>query len=68
MLMPVCTWEYVIVQLKNRAYKLKLPENRNMVLTRLSFFYFSVNKGKKFYGARIHQKIEYGFKFKKDSI
>ena len=39
-----------------------------MVLTRLSFFYFSVNKRKKFYGARIDQKIEYGFKFKKDSI
>ena len=36
-----------------------------MVLTRLSFFYFSVNKRNKFYGAGIDQKIEYGFKFKK---
>ena len=39
-----------------------------MVLTRLSFFYFLVNKRKKFCGARIDQKIKYGFRFKKDSI
>ena len=39
-----------------------------MVLTRLSCFYFLVNERKKFYGARIDQKIEYGFRFKKDSI
>ena len=68
MLMPVCTWENVIAQLKNRALKLKLSEVWNMVLTRLSFSYFLVNRRKKFYGARIDQKIEYGFRFKKDSI
>ena len=39
-----------------------------MVLTRLSFFYFLVDKRKKFYGDRINQKIKYGFRFKKDSI
>ena len=66
--MPVCTWENVIAQLKNRALKLKLSEVWNMVLTRLSFSYFLVNRRKKFYGARIDQKIEYCFRFKKDSI
>ena len=39
-----------------------------MVLTRLSFFYFLVNKRNKFSGAMMDQKIEYGFRFKKDSI
>ena len=39
-----------------------------MVITRVSFFYFVVNKRKKFCGARIDQKIEYGFRFKKDYL
>ena len=39
-----------------------------MVLTWLTFFYFLVNKRNKFYGAMMDQKIEYDFRFKKDSI
>ena len=39
-----------------------------MVLTKLPFFYFLVNKRNKCYGAMMDQKIEYGFRFKKDSI
>ena len=39
-----------------------------MVLTRVAFFYFLVNKRNKFYGAMMDQKIEYDFRFKKDSI
>ena len=39
-----------------------------MELTRAAFFYFLVNKRNKFYGAMMDQKIEYDFRFKKDSI
>ena len=36
-----------------------------MVLIRLSFFYFSVNKKKEFYGTVMGQKIESDFGFKR---
>ena len=39
-----------------------------MVLTKLSFFYFVVNKKNKFYSVMMDQKTEYELRFKKDSI